>query len=150
MVIIGEGLLALSDKKSKFCSHCGLSVDIDDSFCNNCGASLEETIALDPTIPLQQSVSQTQTTPHVVSKKPLIKTNVHMPKVSLIAGAIAFVVSNLPFVRFICIPFCIISVLFGYIILSRKEKKPGFAIGGIILSVLALASWVTSWFFDWW
>ncbi|MCK5045991.1 MAG: DUF4190 domain-containing protein [Candidatus Heimdallarchaeota archaeon] len=140
----------MSDKKLKFCSLCGSNVNIDDSFCNNCGVSLDETVVLDSTIPLNQSVSQTQATPHVVAEKPYVKTSVHMPKVSLIAGAIAFVVSNLPFVRFICIPFCIVSVLFGYIILSRKEKKPGFAIGGIILGVLALASWVTSWFIDWW
>jgi len=150
LVIIGEGLLPLSDKKSKFCSHCGSNINVDDSFCNNCGASLTEIVELDSTIPLHQPASQAQATPHVVAEKPYVKSKFMTARVSLIAGAIAFVISNLLFVRFISIPFIIISIFIGAIILTRKEEKPGFAIGGIILGVLALASWVTSWFIDWW
>ena len=140
----------MSDKKSKFCSHCGSSINVDDSFCNNCGASLTETVELDTTIPLHQPVSQEQATPHVVAEKPYVKTKIGMALVSLIVGAIALVISNLRFVRFISIPLIIVSVLFGSINLARKEEKPGFAIGGIILSVLALASYITAFFFDWW
>lgn len=140
----------MSDKKSKFCSHCGSSINVDDSFCNNCGASLTETIELDTNIPLHQPVSQPLATPHVVAEKPYVKTKANMARVSLIIGAIAFVISNLIFVRAICIPLCIVSVLFGSITLARKEKNPGFALGGIILSVLALGSYITAFFFDWW
>jgi len=140
----------LSDKKSKFCSHCGTNVNVDDTFCNNCGASLTETVKLDSTIPMHQPVSQTPVTLHVVGEKPYVKTKYAMARISLIVGAIAFLFSNIRFVRFISVPLCIVSVLFGSIVLARKEEKPGFAIGGIILSVLAIASYIVSFFYDWW
>lgn len=140
----------MSDEKSKFCSHCGSSVNVDDTFCNNCGASLAETVELDSTIPLLQPVKQAQATPHVVAEKPYVKSKYGTTRVSLIAGAIAFVFSNIRFVRFISIPLVIVSVLLGSINLARKEEKPGFAIGGIILSVLAIASYIVSFFYDWW
>ena len=122
----------------------------DDTFCNNCGASLTETVKLDSTIPMHQPVSQAPVTLHVVEEKPYVKTKIEFARVSLIVGAIAFVISNIIFVRFVCLPLCIVGGLFGFISLSRKEVKQGFAIGGIILSALALASYIVSRFFDWW
>ena len=140
----------MSDEKSKFCSLCGTSVNVDDTFCNNCGASLGETVKLDTTIPVHQPVSQSYATPHVATEKPYVKKTYEFAKISLIVGAAAFILSNIRFVRFLCIPLCLVSVALGVIVIAKKEKKLGFAIGGIILCVLALASYVTSWFFDWW
>ena len=138
----------MSNKKTKFCSHCGSSVNIDDIFCNNCGASLSETVVIDSTIPLHQQVSPV--TPHVVSVQPPVTRKVEWARISLIVGAIAFVISNIIFVRFICLPLCLVAVIFGAISLYQKKQKLGFAIEGIILAVLAFASYIIAFFIDWW
>lgn len=140
----------MSDKSSKFCSHCGSVVEVNDTFCSNCGASLAETIELDSTIPLQQPITQTPTTSHVTDEKPYVKTRIGYARASLILGAIAFVMANLLFVRPICLPLCVVSILFAVIGLNKEKKKPGFAIGGIILSALAFASYMLAFFIDFW
>jgi len=139
----------LSDKKTRFCSHCGSSVKVDDTFCNNCGASLSETVDLDSTIPMHQPVSQAPISPHMAVVQPP-RPKREFARASLIIGAIAFVISNIIFVRGVCLPFCLVAVIFGVISLIQKDKKQGFAIGGIILSVLALASFIVSLFYNWW
>jgi hypothetical protein len=134
----------LSEKSTKFCSACGDAADADHTFCKNCGASLAETIELDSTVPLQQTETQ------ISSEKPYVKTRIGTARVSLITGVIAFVVGNIYIINYLALVFSMFAIVFGIITLKQKEKKPGFAIGGIILGGLAIAAYIISFVFNWW
>ncbi len=140
----------MAEKSTRNCFNCGIQVNIEDAFCNNCGASLTETIELDSSIPIKRPYSQLPISPQIPSKKPYVKTKIGTGRVSLAIGILAFIISNIFVINFIALILAALAILFGFVNLKQKEEKPGFAIGGLILGVLAIAAYVVSYFYQWW
>ncbi len=146
----------MSSKSSKFCSHCGTTVKLDDVFCNNCGASLEDTIEPTVNLPVQPELyTQTTHTQHqtVYVPKPSSLNNVAI--VALVLGIISVVVQFLPVVSFAASISGIIAIVTGAVSMQRTQKKY-FALAGIILGVIGIVLWILSFVFGfrlysfWW
>ncbi|MBK5113612.1 MAG: zinc-ribbon domain-containing protein [Candidatus Heimdallarchaeota archaeon] len=136
----------MSDKSSKFCSHCGSIVQPDDVFCNNCGASLDETIEPIGSAPIHQQPYTQTTYPQqapVYVPQPSNLNNV--ANAALIIGIISVVVNLIPFVTYIGIVGGIAAIVLGAISFQRTKKK-NLAIAGIILGVCGIALWIAGWF----
>jgi len=129
----------LSDKKSKFCPHCGTTVKSEDVFCNNCGASIEETVEPTVSMPVQpvpyaQTTHSSQATVYV----PPPKTLNNVAVIALIFGIISVVVNLLPrFLSYIGTVTAIIAIITG-IIGGLKSQKKHLAFIGLGLGVIGI------------
>ena len=133
----------MSNKSSKFCSHCGTAVNSDDVFCNNCGASLDETIEPIASKPIQQQQPYTQPTytqhGSVYVQKPSSLDNVAV--LALVFGIISVVMHLIPFVYFFTTVSGIVAIITGAISMQRTQKKY-LAIAGIVLGAAGIILWI--------
>ena len=148
----------MSDKKSKFCSHCGTVTQPDDVFCNNCGASLNDTIEPIASMPVQQDpYIQTTYPPQTTVYVPPPKTLNNVAIIALVFGIISIVFNLLPFgFTFIGITAGIIGIITG-IVGGLKSQKKYLAFIGLGLGVIGIALWILAfigvfrfWGFWWW
>ncbi len=143
----------MSDKKSKFCSHCGTVTQPDDVFCNNCGASLNDTIEPIAGMPVQQDpYIQTTYPPHTTVYVPPPKTLNNVAIVALIFGIISVVVNLLPLFFYLGTVTAIIAIITG-IIGGLKSQKKHLAFIGLGLGVIGITLWILAFigiFGFWW
>lgn len=133
----------MSDKKSKFCPHCGTTVKSDDVFCNNCGASIEDSV--EPTVSMPvQPVSYAQTThpSQATVYVPPPKTQNSVAIVALIFGIISVVINLLPLsIFYLGTVTGIIAIITG-IIGGLKSQKKHLAFIGLGLGVIGITLWI--------
>lgn len=133
----------MSDKKSKFCPHCGTTVKSDDVFCNNCGASIEDTVEPTVSMPVQPvSYAQTTHSSQATVYVPPPKTQNSVAIVALIFGIISVVINLLPLsIFYLGTVTGIIAIITG-IIGGLKSQKKHLAFIGLGLGVIGITLWI--------
>jgi len=134
---------------SKFCSHCGMSVNEDDAFCNNCGANLDETIEpiVSESFPHQQQpyTQPVYTQPGAVyAPKPKSLDALAYLSMSLGIAAVVFGLISV-FVGFLVIAASVTAIILGGISVQKTQKKY-VAIAGIVLGGIGIALYILAWF----
>ncbi|NPE09586.1 MAG: zinc ribbon domain-containing protein [Asgard group archaeon] len=137
----------MSDKKSKFCSHCGTTVKSDDVFCNNCGASLKDTVEPTVSMPVQpEPYTQTTHASQATVYVPPPKTQNNVATVALIFGIVSVVINLFPFsIFYIGIITGTIGVITG-IIGGLKSQNKILAYIGLGLGVIGITLWILAFF----
>lgn len=152
MIIIGEGKLALSDEKSKFCSHCGSSVKTDDAFCNNCGASLTEIVEIAAKTPVADyrvvDTSIPQQFQPVIVDLPTESRNI-TAIVSIALGVIAISLSFVWFMFCLSVPFGVAALITGIIGVFRQKWRY-LGVIGIVLALIAVLLFLLQYFGVFW
>lgn len=121
----------------KHCSQCGAEVDESVSFCPACGSALEA--QNQQTVP-QQTVPQ-QTVPQQAATQPVANTKLPLNVfglVGMIAGILAIILVWVS--TWIGIVLAIVGIVFSSIGMAKRKNynAPGFAIAGLVCSIVAL------------
>jgi uncharacterized membrane protein YvbJ len=105
-----------------YCPKCGEKNPDDSKFCSKCGAALVATPAPAPA-PTPRAAAGERTSGMAIT--------------ALIMGILGFFIN----------PLAILAVIFGIIGLNQTNKDPslkgrGMAVAGLVLGIVAIASWV--------
>jgi hypothetical protein len=122
-----------------YCTQCGAAIDKSVTICDVCGNAIESVDDSSPNVVIirEQPTYLRQPPPQQAYYQPVYRNQNPLGQASLITSIVGIVLVFLPYLTVLS-PLCFLAGLITGIIGISKENDKGFAISGLVISIIGI------------